>query len=354
MTIKPSEALPKSQREKKISERDAESVFQAEVEFAKRARAIASQTAISKKDLQNEYETLIEHYEKLLQQTAKITRISDSTQLKLRRTQEALNALNAELARALSIAEAEKRRAEEASRFKTELLSIAAHDLKNPLQSIIGFASLIQECAERPADTQRYATTIQNAAQRMFKLINELLNTTAIDAGKLTLHRFPCSLGELASFVLAANLQQANQKEQRIDFHAEPDCIAEVDAERIREVFDNLVSNAIKYSAIGKTIWIRIFRTLSSDEQLPVIRFTVRDEGQGLTEDDMKKLFGRFQRLSAKPTGGESSTGLGLSIAKQLVELHNGKLWAESEGKEKGATFIVELPILPKSTSESE
>jgi signal transduction histidine kinase len=184
-------------------------------------------------------------------------------------------------------------------------------------------------------------------------LINELLNSTAIDAGKITLNRFPCSLGELASVVVAANLHQANQKQQRIDFHAEPNCVAEIDAERIREVFDNLVSNAIKYSPFGKTIWVRVFHATSSDA-MPVVRFTVRDEGQGLTEDDMKKLFGRFQRLSAKPTGGESSTGLGLSIAKQLVELHNGKLWAESEGKNMGATFIAELPIFPKSTSELE
>ncbi len=324
------------------------------MEVAKRAREIASQSSISKKDLQKEYETLIEQYEKLLQQTAKITRISDSTQLKLRRTQEALNTLNAELARALKNAEEQQRRAEEASRFKTELLSIAAHDLKNPLQSIIGFSSLIQEVAENAEQTRAYATTVQNAAQRMFNLINELLNTTAIDAGKLTLNRFPCSLGELASVVVAANLQQANQKQQRIDFHAEPNCIAEVDAERIREVFDNLVSNAIKYSPMGKTIWIRVFRHTSSADGMPVIRFSVRDEGQGLTEKDMKKLFGRFQRLSAVPTGGESSTGLGLSIAKQLVELHDGKLWAESEGKNKGATFIAELPILPKKASEPE
>jgi signal transduction histidine kinase len=347
--------LPKSQREKTLRERDAESVFQAEMEVAKRAREIAAHSSISKKDLQKEYERLIEQYEKLLQQTAKITRISDSTQLKLRRTQEALNALNAELARALKTAEAEQRRAEEASRFKTELLSIAAHDLKNPLQSIIGFAALIQEVTENAAEVQAYSTTIQNAAQRMFKLINELLNTTAIDAGKITLNRFPCNLGELASIVVATNLQQANQKEQRIDFYAEPNCIAEVDAERIREVFDNLVSNAIKYSPMGKTIWVRVFRDTSSDrEAMPVVRFTVRDEGQGLTEEDMKKIFGRFQRLSAIPTGGESSTGLGLSIAKQLVELHDGKLWAESEGKNKGATFIAELPILPKKGSELE
>ncbi len=70
----------------------------------------------------------------------------------------------------------------------------------------------------------------------------------------------------------------------------------------------------------------------------------MRDEGQGLTSDDMKKLFGKFERLSAKPTGGESSTGLGLSIVKQLAELRGGNVWAESEGKNQGATFFVELP----------
>jgi signal transduction histidine kinase len=71
----------------------------------------------------------------------------------------------------------------------------------------------------------------------------------------------------------------------------------------------------------------------------------VKDEGQGLTADDMKKLFGKFQRLSAQPTDGESSTGLGLSIVKQIVELHGGQVWAESEGKGKGATFFVKLPV---------
>ncbi len=339
-------------QENTLHGRDAESVFQAEVEFAKRARKIASRTSITKRELQKEYETLIERYEKLLQQTIKITRISDSTQLKLRRTQETLNALNGELARALMTAEAEKHRAEEASRFKTELLSIAAHDLKNPLQSVIGFAALIQEVAENAEQVQSYAVTIQTAAQRMHVLIDELLNTTAIDAGKLTLHRFPCSLSELAASVVAANLQQANRKEQRLEFYAEPGCIVEVDVERMREVLDNLISNAIKYSPIGKTIWVRVTRDVSSVDGAAVIRFSVRDEGQGLTEDDMKKLFGRFQRLSARPTGGESSTGLGLSIAKQLVELHGGKLWAESAGKNQGATFIVEIPTLLKDLSE--
>lgn len=343
--------MPKAQREKERQAQDAESVFHAEIEVAKRAREIAQRDSISKKELQAEYEALIEQYEKLLQQTAKITRISDGTQLKLRRAQEALNALNAELARALKIAEEQQRRAEEASKFKTELLSIAAHDLKNPLQSIMGFASLIQESDD--SKSKEYARIIHGAAQRMTKLINELLNTTAIDAGKFNLDRQAYSLGELASVVVAANLQQANAKDQRIDFYAEPNCVASVDAERMREVLDNLVSNAIKYSPKGKTIWVRVQRAVSQDESaaLPVIRISVKDEGQGLSEDDMKKVFGRFQRLSARPTGGESSTGLGLSIAKQLVELHDGKIWVESQGKDKGATFIVELPVLPENAA---
>jgi response regulator receiver sensor signal transduction histidine kinase (EC 2.7.3.-) len=78
---------------------------------------------------------------------------------------------------------------------------------------------------------------------------------------------------------------------------------------------------------------------------MAVVQIKVSDEGQGFFQDEMAKLFQRFQRLSAKPTGGESSTGLGLSIAKQLVDLHGGAIWAHSDGKDKGATFTIELPV---------
>ncbi|KER09264.1 MAG: hypothetical protein HY22_12970 [[Candidatus Thermochlorobacteriaceae] bacterium GBChlB] len=130
----------------------------------------------------------------------------------------------------------------------------------------------------------------------------------------------------------------AQNKRQCLQLHLEENCIVNVDAERMKEVVENLIGNAIKYSPHEKTIWITVAR-IGRDK----VRFSVRDEGQGLTEEDMKKLFGKFQRLSARPTGGESSTGLGLSIVKKLVELHGGKIWAESEGKDKGATFTVEL-----------
>jgi len=108
------------------------------------------------------------------------------------------------------------------------------------------------------------------------------------------------------------------------------------DATVLTQVIENLVSNAVKYSPPGRNICVRL---LKSPERA---RCQVRDEGPGLSAEDQKKLFGKFARLSAKPTGGEHSTGLGLSIVKKMVEAMNGKVWCESE-LGKGATFIVEF-----------
>ena len=103
------------------------------------------------------------------------------------------------------------------------------------------------------------------------------------------------------------------------------------------QVLENLVSNAVKYSPPGKNIFVRLQHSAEA------VRCEVQDEGPGLSPEDQKKLFGKFARLSAKPTGGEHSTGLGLSIVKKMVEAMNGKVWCESE-LGKGATFIVEFP----------
>jgi signal transduction histidine kinase len=104
------------------------------------------------------------------------------------------------------------------------------------------------------------------------------------------------------------------------------------------QVLDNLISNAIKFSSCGKSVFVHVRGNEHS------IYIEVQDEGQGISQEDQKKLFGKFARLSARPTAGESSTGLGLSIVKSMVEAMNGKIWCESEFGQ-GATFIVELPI---------
>jgi len=104
------------------------------------------------------------------------------------------------------------------------------------------------------------------------------------------------------------------------------------------QVMENLLSNAVKYSPPGKNIHVRL-------KKLPdTVRFEVQDEGPGLSAEDQKRLFGKFARLSAKPTGGENATGLGLSIVKRMVEAMNGRVWCESEPG-KGAMFVVEFPL---------
>ena len=111
------------------------------------------------------------------------------------------------------------------------------------------------------------------------------------------------------------------------------------DEDRVREAVENLISNAVKYSSEGKTIFVKI-EVLEA--QLVI---SVKDEGLGLTGEDKEKLFGQFQRLSARPTGGEPSTGLGLALTKQIIEMHGGSVWADSLGKNLGSTFYIKLPI---------
>jgi signal transduction histidine kinase len=111
------------------------------------------------------------------------------------------------------------------------------------------------------------------------------------------------------------------------------------DPDRLREAVDNLLSNAIKYTPLGGKMEL----SMSVDDGHAVI--SLKDEGPGLSDDDMSRLFGRFQRLSAKPTAGESSTGLGLSIVKRIVELHGGTVSAESAGPGRGTTFTIRLPV---------
>ena len=105
------------------------------------------------------------------------------------------------------------------------------------------------------------------------------------------------------------------------------------------QVLDNLVSNAVKYSPPGRNIFVRL------NQAAEAIRCQVQDEGPGLSAEDQKKLFGKFARLSAKPTAGEPATGLGLSIVKKMVEAMNGRVWCESEPGQ-GATFVVEFPVV--------
>jgi signal transduction histidine kinase/ligand-binding sensor domain-containing protein len=234
--------------------------------------------------------------------------------------------------------EADRQRevAEQADHLKGEMLSIAAHDLKTPLQSIIGYGDLLVGGATSKA--AEYAGYTTRSAQRMLDIVNRLLQSDSIERGGLPVVRRSVNVGNLALAIAGSLQPQAEAKEQRIHASADPSCLVVGDEEWLRQVLENLLGNAIKYSPPRRSIWVDVKKANGT------VRLEVRDEGPGLTEDDKARLFGRFQRGSARPTGGESATGLGLSIVKQLIELHQGKVWAESGGRGEGARFVVELP----------
>jgi signal transduction histidine kinase len=225
---------------------------------------------------------------------------------------------------------------------KNEFMGIAAHDLKNPLAAIM-ITSDITRRYWKNLTHKEIITNIDNiytTAQKMKAIIINLLDTHAIESGAIRLNMTQFSLPAVVAAEIENYRERATAKNIQLHVQSIPEEIQIiVDEQILREVLDNLISNAVKYSPHGKNVYIT--STLSAEH---AIRITVKDEGQGISEADRTKLFGKFQRLTAKPTGGEHSTGLGLSIVKKLVEMMNGRVWCESEGAGSGAAFSIEFP----------
>lgn len=247
-----------------------------------------------------------------------------------------------ELRRALidTIRETEKQKmvADQASQLKSELLEIAAHDLKNPLTSILGFSQMIQLEAEEDTSVAESAQLIEQASQRMLKIISQLIQGSALESGELELEKELFDISVVSDFVITNNKPLATQKKQKLILALEEDLMVHGEMDRIIEIIDNLISNAIKYSPIGGKIWINLTQENGN------ARFEIIDEGPGLSDEEQTKLFKKFTRLSPEPTGGETSTGLGLSIVKKLVELHDGDVGVESEPG-NGSKFYFTIPL---------
>jgi len=228
----------------------------------------------------------------------------------------------------------------EASETKTTLLNMASHDMKNPLTAIREFSNILKEELGDDLPQSELLDLIYTASDQMLHQITQLLDSAALESGKLMMDNVPVNVIAVAEEVVRRNKKQAERKEQRLilTHSGQDDLVIEADTQRLIDAMDNLISNAIKYSPLGKDIHV----TVSRAEQ--GIRFVVQDEGPGLTETDMERIFGKFQKLSARPTGGESSTGLGLSLVKQIVERHNGKVWVDSH-QGTGSTFTMEFPL---------
>ncbi|OQY29392.1 MAG: hypothetical protein B6244_04040 [Candidatus Cloacimonetes bacterium 4572_55] len=228
---------------------------------------------------------------------------------------------------------------------KNELMGIVSHDLKNPLTSILGIVDLLKTYNIddfSPKEIEQYLAEIEIHSERMVDLVTNLLDVNRLESGKMQFNLTCFDLNQIVNDLI--NQYQPRAQIKSIQFNY-PYSLSEKiwaygDHKATIQVLDNLISNAIKFSPSHKKIHIRL------DKKNGTVRFQVKDEGQGLTKQDMDGLFVKFSRLSATPTGNEHSTGLGLSIARKLVDGMNCRIWAESKGKNKGATFYVEFPRL--------
>jgi signal transduction histidine kinase len=233
-------------------------------------------------------------------------------------------------------------RLQRANGFKNEILGTVAHDLKNPLGVILGRTEMLTEMILTDSSKESVSTQVEHirdATRRLTSMVDHLISDAMADAFDITIRREPVDISTLVTDVVEANRPSAIHKQQEITVSARTHHdLTLCDTDRMREAVDNLVSNAIKYSPIGGRIVVLVTSEAES------VRISVRDEGAGLSPEDLDRLFGRFQRLSAKPTGGESSTGLGLSIVKRIVDMHGGAVTAESPGPGQGATFSILLP----------
>lgn len=229
---------------------------------------------------------------------------------------------------------------------KNQFLGIVSHDLKNPLSGVRGLSQTALEYGSKmpKSDMMNFFQMIKNGCDRMFVLVENLLDINRLESGRIDFKSQFVDLRNPLYEVVERYKDPAAKKDITLTLNeAGTVCLSYVDESAITQIFDNLISNAVKYTYPGKSIDVTISVVKTADDN-GLIRVMVKDEGQGLTQDDKQKIFGKFAKLSAKPTGEEHSTGLGLSIVKKLIEAMNGTIRAESEGKDQGTTFIADFP----------
>jgi PAS domain S-box-containing protein len=245
-----------------------------------------------------------------------------------------------EIARLLSEEQAAREEAEQATRAKDEFLAVVSHELRSPLNAILGWTRLLR--SQRGDDPQilRVADTVERAGKAQLQLIEDLLDTARIISGKMKLQFQPVEPVAVISAALDTVLPAADSKGVIVTADLDPNAGQITgDPDRLQQAIWNLLSNAVKYTPRGGRVWIELRRGP------PGLQIIVNDTGQGIGPDLLPFVFERFRQGDRNASRRHGGLGLGLPLARHLVELHGGTMSAESPGESQGATFTVNLPI---------
>lgn len=241
---------------------------------------------------------------------------------------------------ALLIRERDARKhAEEADRLKDEFLATLSHELRTPLTSILGWASMIRSGDVEGSNATRAVETIERNARSQARLIDDLLDVSRIITGNLRLDLHPLNLAPIVEAAIDALRPTADVKGIQIRAETSGDCLVKGDANRLRQVIWNLLSNSIKFTQRGGMVTIDL-RCVGS-----TVRLKVADTGEGISPEFLPYVFDRFRQAEGSISRKQGGLGLGLAVVRHLVELHGGSISAESAGPGQGALFTVELPL---------
>lgn len=295
-------------------------------------------------DAQNALKHLKIAYQKeieLLNEEAELKARNISTQLEIEQAQkeaEIQRLKNIELAQALEDVKKLNVSLKELNDEKNEFMAIAVHDLKNPLQNILSTARIMKRSIDLPKEElDEFTSNIVSQTDRMFNIIKKLLDHNAIDQGEMKIKESVFDVNPLCSELAENFREEAERKFLEVKLDIYPgELNVKTDKVILYEILQNLISNAIKFSPQHKHIYLNTYGNEDS------VLIEIKDEGPGFSDEDKSKMFNKFARLSAKPTGNEHSTGLGLSIVKKLCELAGASLRLETV-EPHGAKFVVTL-----------
>jgi signal transduction histidine kinase len=253
-----------------------------------------------------------------------------------------------ELKRSRELIQAQNARLKELLDEKNEFLELASKDLRNPINEVRGYNDLLLKHSEHQfgasKEIREYTKNIEIQTRQMMTIINDLLFLNEVEQGRA--HSIFQSIDINLAILQAIKEYEPKAKPKRIAIYYETNidnsALVVADKEKLEKTLDNLLSNAIKFSKFYKSIYIKTRLTL--DDNKPYVLVEIKDQGVGLTPEDLEKIFVKFAKLSAKPTDGETSVGLGVATIKLLIEEMNGKIWYEINDDE-GITVRFILPV---------